>query len=684
MKPQHSVNGNPVSSKIPGESQQHKSAQRGTVSGSSRRRFRDILSELRAGRLEGSIHRSTPSRRVEDRTRTAGQLISQFFSLLRPRMAVLVFSLLTVTLSTILGLIPPAGTKFIVDNVLNGQPLPPALQEIRYLQNPINLLIATVVLITIVYFLRISIHLCGRWQITLLSNRLTLDVRGRLFDQILRLPLHRIHELRSGAVSALLREDGGSVGQLIFGLLYNPWRAIVQLLGSLLILAWVDWTLLLGALLLLPLVYFSHRTWINSVRPQFRAIRDQRARTDAGATESFAGIRIVRGFSRQTSESLRYMQDNNLLVRQELHAWWWMRVVEVFWEFALPIGSSLLLFYGGYQVLQGNLTAGELMMFMVYLLLLLEPLGTLSNGAIQLQNSLSGLDRVLDLLAEPREMIDNANTVRLQRNSVRGGIEFCNVSFSYPATSALTLSDISLRIAPGQTVALVGPSGAGKTTICNLVARFYDPTAGQILLDGRDLRDYDVESFRSILGVVEQDVFLFDGTIARNIAYGRRKATPEQIRAAADAANATEFIDRMPAGFQTLIGERGVRLSGGQRQRLAIARAILADPALLILDEATSNLDTESEHLIQKSLQLLTAGRTCFVIAHRLSTIADADLICVIEEGRVTQTGTHFELMQSLGRYRSMVEQQISLALGEHKLSTFSPVTGNSAAPVFD
>jgi ATP-binding cassette subfamily B protein/subfamily B ATP-binding cassette protein MsbA len=216
-------------------------------------------------------------------------------------------------------------------------------------------------------------------------------------------------------------------------------------------------------------------------------------------------------------------------------------------------------------------------------------------------------------------------------------------------------------------VALVGPSGAGKTTLSNLVARFYDPASGRVTLDGRDLRDYDVESFRSLLGVVEQDVFLFDGTIAQNIGYARRDATEGEIRAAAEAANATEFIDRMTDGLQTVIGERGVRLSGGQRQRLAIARAILADPKLLILDEATSNLDTESERLIQQSLRHLMRGRTSFVIAHRLSTIAGADVIVVIENGRIIQTGTHAELMAEGGRYRTMVEQQIHMTLGNIK-----------------
>ena len=422
--------------------------------------------------------------------------------------------------------------------------------------------------------------------------------------------------------------------------------------------------MLLGAALLLPTVFITHRAWINSIRPQFRMIRKQRELIDASATESFAGMRIVRAFSRQKREATRFTTENNLMARQELYAWWWMRVVEMVWETLIPFASAGLLFYGGWRVLDGHMTVGDLMMFLVYLLMLLEPLAALATSATQFQNSLSGLDRVLDLLEEPREMQSTAASLRVDRASVAGAIEFQNVSFTYPGTDTPALREINLSVAAGQTVALVGPSGAGKTTLSNLVARFYDPTSGRVTLDGRDLRDYDVESFRSLLGVVEQDVFLFDGTIAQNIGYARRDATPEVIRAAAEAANATEFIDRMTHGMQTIIGERGVRLSGGQRQRLAIARAILADPKLLILDEATSNLDTDSERLIQQSLVQLMKGRTSFVIAHRLSTIAGADVIVVIENGRISQTGTHSQLMSKDGKYRSMVEQQVKMTLG--------------------
>lgn len=611
------------------------------------------------------MHSTGESRPAKDRVRSSWQLIREFFGLLHPYRWQISLTLLSVTLSTLLGLLPPAGTKFIVDYVLNGVERPAwMIRLFPSIDSPMRLLSAAVGVVVLISLLKIIIHIWGRWDATKTSKKIQLEVRRKVFEHAVRLPLHRIHELRSGGVASVLREDGGSVGELVFGMLYNPWRAVIQLLGSFVILAWVDWTLLVGALVLLPTVFITHRAWINSIRPQFRAIRKQREFIDAGAAESFAGMRIVRAFSRQKRESARFSEENNMMARQELYAWWWMRAVEMVWEALIPIASAGLLFYGGWRVINGHMTVGDLMMFLVYLLMLLEPLAALASSATQFQNSLSGLDRILDLLAEPREMESTPESLRASKDRIAGDMSFDDVTFLYPGTQTPALSNINLKVKAGQTVALVGPSGAGKTTICNLVARFYDPTTGRVTLDGRDLRDYDVESFRALLGVVEQDVFLFDGSIGQNIAYSRKHATADDIQTAADIANATEFINKLPAGMNTLIGERGVRLSGGQRQRLAIARAVLADPKLLILDEATSNLDTESEQLIQQSLGRLMKGRTSFVIAHRLSTIAGADLIVVVEGGRILQTGTHAELMALGGKYRTMVEQQVKMTLG--------------------
>ena len=585
-------------------------------------------------------------------------LVRSFLELLHGHRRGMLLSLTTLTMSTILALLPPAATKFVVDYVLGGKSLPASAPK-WIPRDPWYLLVVITMSVLVISLLKIGLQMWGRWNATRITKLVQMSVRKKVFAHAVRLPMHRVQELKSGGAASVLRQDAGAVGDLVFGMLYNPWRAVVQLIGSFCILAWVDFRLLLGSLVIGPLVYFTHRTWISRIRPQHRSVRAQREAVDALATESFGGMRVVRAFGRQRSETNRIMRGNHLMGRQELYAWWWTRIIEIVWQTLMPLASTGLLLYGGWQVLRGQLTLGDLMMFLVYLLMLLSPLAVLAQSAAEFQNSLSGLDRVLDLLGEPREM-EAANTLSLERADVAGQITFDDVSFRYHGTDSFALQDISLDVHPGETIALVGPSGAGKTTLCNLAVRFYDPTRGRVLLDGRDLRELDVESFRRLIGVVEQDVFLFDGSVGANIGYGKRDASLEQIQRAAEIANADEFIRHLPHGYDTLVGERGVKLSGGQRQRLAIARAVLADPRILILDEATSNLDTESERLIQASLLKLMQHRTCFVIAHRLSTIAHADRIVVIQHGRITEIGSHESLMAADGKYREMVLLQTS------------------------
>ncbi|HEV3025365.1 MAG TPA: ABC transporter ATP-binding protein, partial [Pirellulales bacterium] len=570
------------------------------------------------------------------------------------------FALATLTVATLLKLVPPAATKITIDNVLGGKPL---TGEWAQRLNPTGdrgrllwLLAGAVLGISLVQSL---VHLWGRWHATRATKRLQAAIRQRAFEHAARLPLFRVYQLKSGGVASILREDAGGIGELVFSLLYNPWRAIIQLLGSMAVLAWVDWRLLAGSLVLLPAVYFSHRTWINRIRPLHRDIRKQRQDVDGHATEAFGGMRVVRAFGRQRSESGRFTRGNHLMARQDLHAWWWSRGVEIVWAVLIPAASAVLLLYGGTRVLAGSLTLGEVMMFLVYLTMLLEPLAVLAESATSLQSGLAGLDRVLDLLEEPREMSAAPGAITVRAHDVAGRITLDSVNFRYPGSTELVLKDISIDVEAGQKIALVGPSGAGKTTLCNLVARFCDPTAGAVLLDGIDLRKIEVDSYRRLLGIVEQDIFLFDGTVAENIGYAARQAAADEVERAARIAHAHEFIAAMPQGYDTVIGERGVRLSGGQRQRLAIARAVLADPRILILDEATSNLDTESERLIQQGLKTLAEGRTSFVIAHRLSTIVDADQIVVVEGGQIVETGTHSELVAASGRDRQMVRQQM-------------------------
>lgn len=626
---------------------------------SSRRRYAQYKRDLKANQTEGTRRTAAAHKqnaRSRGRQRTFFQLLAAFVGLLRGHRGTVAVTLTMLTIGTLLSLVPLYATKIVIDYILGDEALPRGIVESFPIVEDNRTLLGIVAITIIALSLAaVMINMWSRWLATRTTKRMQSSVRKRVFEHAVRLPLHRIHAMKSGGVASVLREDAGGIAELVFGMIYNPWKAIITLIGCLIVLAVIDWRLLLGSLILLPVVYTTHKTWISRIRPVWRDIRNSRQGVDSHATEAFGGMRVVRAFGRQHSEANRFLRNNHVMIRQEILAWWWSRAIEIAWAVLIPLASAILLWYGGLRVLDGAITVGDLVLFLMFLARLLDPIATLATSATQFQNALAALDRVLDLLNEPREMPAPPDAIHLNPAEVRGGITLKNICFRYPGSSQRVLNNINLDVKSGEMIALVGPSGAGKTTLCNLIARFYDPDEGEVLLDGFDLRKIHVESYRRMLGVVDQDIFLFDGTIAENIAYGRRGATMQDITEAARQANAHDFIMQLERGYETIIGERGVKLSGGQRQRIAIARAVLANPRILILDEATSNLDTESERLIQAGLRNLMTSRTSFVIAHRLSTIAHADRIIVINRGEVIDEGTHNELMARSSEYQRMV-----------------------------
>jgi ATP-binding cassette subfamily B protein len=515
-------------------------------------------------------------------------------------------------------------------------------------------------------------------RLQLLNSRLAFQLRASLFNRILRLPMSDLTEMKTGGILSRLSSDVDATTGLLHQALFSPVLASLRLVLTLGIIFSLNWRIATAVMIILPPVLLAQNLWARRIRSVWKSIGQDRQEIDARVSEGLSGVRIVRGFGREQREELAYAVGHHTVIRKQMLATRSQRSIALIWELMLPVAQVTIIAFGGYLVVQGQATVGILIAFQGYLWRLLEPVMQISSSISETQRGLAAMERVFDVLDKREEKPDAPDAVPAPTRVEE--LRFENVSFAY-RDDLPVLHDFSLTVPGGSVVALVGPSGAGKTTVTDLVARFYDPISGRILLNGVDLRKLRLRSFRSLLGIVQQEVFLFDGTVRENIAYGRMRASDEEVLDAARRAHADEFIRRLPEGYDTLIGERGVKLSGGQRQRLSIARALLADPQILILDEATSNLDTESEQLIQASLDELLRDRTTFVIAHRLSTITHADQIVVLDGGRIVEVGTHGQLLRRGGRYADMLARQVRRADGS-ELEAFdgpAPASPNAA-----
>ncbi len=586
-----------------------------------------------------------PARQGKSKRRT---YVRQYLRWLKPhRYAVGAFIVLALIVAG-LQMIEPLFMRFIIDRVL----LNPALDAPSRFA---RLNMAGAVFLGVIV-LSNGIGVLKDYRQRLLNTRVMLSLRRALFNRMLHLPLPTLYDMKTGGILSRLTGDVDTTTGLLQMALVSPTISLVRLIIAVGILTKLNWRLALMALAIIPGIVLISFTFARRIRPIYRSLRKDAERIDGRVGETFSGIRVVRAFRQETLELLGYMRGRHTVLRKEMFAQRREMVLWGSWGLLLGVVNVVIVWYGGFLNLRGGASIGTIMAFQWYTFLLLNPVWNIVNSFSELQRSLAAMERVFDVLGMEGDKPDRPDA-RDAPPLVRE-IRFEDVSFEY-RTDAPVVRDFNVVVPGGSVVALVGRSGAGKTTVTDLVARFHDPGQGRILLNGTDIREFKLRTYRDLLGIVQQDVFLFDGSVRDNIAYGRHDATDDEVIDAARRANADEFIVRLPDGYDTFIGERGVKLSGGQQQRLAIARAILAAPQILILDEATSNLDTESEQLIQASMGSLFAGRTTFVIAHRLSTIRRADLILLMDEGRVIERGTHAELMDAQGLYHDMVRRQM-------------------------
>lgn len=512
-------------------------------------------------------------------------------------------------------------------------------------------------LVLVVYIVRATLQFLRSYVAHYAGWGVVADVRKFIYDHMQRLSLRFYEDKQIGQLMSNVVNDTDLFEQLISHAIPDIVVNLLTFIGVTAVLVQLNWKLTLLSMVPIPLVVLSLRTYAKYVRPAFRNRQKELGDLNAKLNDNLSGIREIKSFTREDDEALRVHKRIESYQRSMLNALKLMATFQPFVDFTTSIGILIVIYFGGQLAVRGTLPVADLVAFFLYLDMFYNPIRVLSSSWEAIQSSLAGADRVAGLMIEKEEPHDTPGSVELIHQS-SGEIRFDDVSFEYTPGNSI-LEHINLLIPSHQTVALVGPTGVGKSTLVSLIARFYDVSQGAIELDGINLQHYKLESLRRQISIVLQDVFLFYGTIRENILFGNTDATDDDLISAAKAANAHDFILEFPDGYDTLVGERGVKLSGGQKQRISIARALLKDAPILILDEATSSVDNETELLIQQALERLMEGRTTIIIAHRLSTIRKADKIVVLEDRSIREEGTHTELVNLQdGLYRRLNEVQ--------------------------
>jgi len=577
-----------------------------------------------------------PKAKVNNRRawREASALLHQHRKALAVGMALMV-------VSRISGFVLPASTKFLIDHVLGRH-------EARLLL-PLSLAVGLATLLQAVT------SYANSQVVSVAAQRAIMNMRQRVQDHILRLPIRYFDSTKSGIIIARVMNDAEGIRNLVGTGLIQLAGGLMTAVLALSVLFWLNWRLTLATLVFLAAFGGAMAVAFNRLRPLFKARSEITADLTGRLAESIGGVRVLKVYVAEDRESGRFREGAERLFRNIAGTITGVSAITAFSTAIVGGIGVLIMVVGGRAIFAGRMTLGDLIMYTFFVGLMAAPVMQIANIGTQVSEAFAGLDRIREILDLPTEDQEDLNRAPLP--AVTGAVAFEDVHFEYePGTPVLR--GISFEVPSGSTVALVGSSGSGKSTLIGLLMAFSRPGSGRILVDGQDLQTVRMKDYRARLGVVMQDNFLFDGTVADNIGFAKPTATRGELEAAGAIAHVNEFVDRFEAGYDTVVGERGVKLSGGQRQRVAIARAILADPRILILDEATSSLDSESEAMIRDGLRRLRTGRTTFVIAHRLSTIETADQILVIEGGAIVERGRHQELLAQGGRYKQLHDRQ--------------------------
>src|SRR5438477_2775429 len=577
--------------------------------------------------------------------------------LLYPHWGTLTLAFIAVLGESITDLLEPWPLKIVFDHVFGSKQMPDWLASIVGFIGTdkfsiLNFAVLAVIMIAV--FGAVSSY-CEKYLTTSVGQWVMHDLRRVLYSHIQRLSLSYHDQKRTGDLISRVTTDIDAVQSLISQVMLGMLVNVLTLAGMMIVMLYLNWAFTVIALMVAPALFFVVYHYTHRIKNASRAMRRQEGEVVSVLEEVLSSIRVVKAFAREDYEQKRFERESRESVEKALLARNFKAKLPPLVEIIVAAGTCLVLWYGARLVLSGALTSGELLVFLLYLGKMYKPMRELSKMTDTISKAGVGWERIREVLENETQIRDLPGAKRAPR--FKGKIEFDHVKFAYNGNQPV-LDDISLRIEPGQLVALVGPTGAGKTTIVSLLPRFYDINSGDIKIDGIDIRKFKQKSLREQISFVLQETLLFRATVAQNIAYGKPDATHEEIVRAARLANADEFIDRMPDGYETMIGERGLTLSGGQRQRITIARAIIRDSPILVLDEPSAGLDAESEKLVFDALENLMKGKTSIVIAHRLATVRRADLIFVIDRGRVVEQGTHEELLTNGGLYSRLYELQ--------------------------